>query len=83
MAIPAAASWAHELGESAAVEEAAANTVDGQGDEAQRHGADDAGHQVDTDDVERIVKAPAELQADGEGGGRTGDEAEARGRRAG
>ena len=68
-----------QLGESAAVEQAAANTVGREGDEAQCHGADDARDEVDTDDVERVVKAPAELEADGQGGSRTGDQAEAQG----
>ena len=79
MAIPAAASWAQSWVEASAVEEAAANTLNRECDEAQSHGADDAGDQVDTDDVERIVKAPAELEADGQGGSRTGDQAEAEG----
>jgi hypothetical protein len=39
-------------------------------------GAPEAGDEVDADDVERVVVAEAELQADGEGGQATGDDTE-------
>ena len=38
--------------------------------------ADDAADQVDADDVERVVEAELELQADGVGTGRAGDGAD-------
>ena len=51
-----------ELLDAAAVEEAAALAVHGQGDETQRQGADEACPQVDTDHVQRVVKAKAVLE---------------------
>ncbi len=43
------------------------------GDQTHHERTDDAAHQVDTHDVERIVEAQLELQADGQGAHHTGD----------
>src|SRR5215217_6351780 len=68
-----------QLGESSAVEQAATHAVGGQCDEAQGNGADDAGDEVDADDVERVIEAPAELESHGKGGRYAGYHAEAEG----
>ena len=47
-----------------------------QGEEADQHGAQDAGGEVHADDVERIVEAEAVLEVDRERAGRTGDQAD-------
>ncbi|MCY1561939.1 hypothetical protein D9M68_992630 [compost metagenome] len=67
-----------QLGQAAAVEQAAADALNREGDEAQGDSADDARHEVDANDVQRVVEAPAELEADRQGGGHTGDDTEAK-----
>ena len=78
-----------ELGEAAAVEEAVVHVEAGRaggavrcvGEEADEQGADETADEVDADDVEAVVEAEPELQADGEGTAGTGDEADDEGAR--
>ena len=58
---------AQQLLEPAAIEEPAALAVHRQRDEAQRQRADQTGHQMDADNIKRIIKTELVLQAHGPG----------------
>ncbi|MDQ0853815.1 hypothetical protein QFZ79_001926 [Arthrobacter sp. V4I6] len=68
-----------QLLEPAAVEQPAADTVDRQGDEAQRESADQSAAKVDADDVERVIKTVSVLQVHKHGAGGAGEQAQADG----
>src|SRR5581483_1075175 len=71
----------HECGErltpqlvgAAAVEESVDRGRTGRGEQTDRDRADEATDQVDTDDIERVVVAELELEADSDGADRTGE----------
>ena len=65
-----------EQAEAAAVEQAFAEVEAEEGrvgEQADGERADEAGHEVDADDVERVVVAEAVLDLDGEAAGDTGE----------
>ena len=68
-----------ELAESSAVEQSRRLRRPPAGDEPEGHGADDSRDQVHANHVQRVVVAPAVLQAHGQGGDHAGHQAKANG----